>query len=106
LNRLIVTSLLVCVSFLAAPVGWTADFPAWSVRDTCLIESDAGVCLEFEARARRQLAGQWETLPSQRKERCLAATASTTLKSFRVLKTCLDGAETQPRAFDSSSGAS
>jgi hypothetical protein len=93
MSRLLTISSVLCGSFLVTQAAWTAEFPDWTVKSSCSNDSDVDVCLELEARARQQLSGLWRTLPSERKKYCLLAASSNDLRSFRVLKNCLDDAE-------------
>ena len=67
-----------------------AEFPAWPLSQVCAEESDPAACQEFEAVARHQVSGPWNTLPSEIRKTCLDEVSGFVESSYRILRMCLE----------------
>ena len=75
---------------LAPNQGYASELPIWALDDVCRDESDRGACKEFEAIARYQVSGPWETMPDNVRKTCLSEAAAYGRPSYRMLRLCLE----------------
>lgn len=86
------TIIAIAVSFtlLAPHRSYASELPTWRLDDVCSEESDRGACQEFEAIARYQVSGPWETMPDNVRKTCLSEVAAFGRPSYRMLRLCLE----------------
>lgn len=77
-------------ALLAPQRSYAFEQPNWNLEDICSAESDRGACREFEAIARYQVSGPWETIPENVRKACLSEVVADGRPSYRILRLCLE----------------
>ena len=85
-----IATIAVCSALLAPPRSFASELPAWSLNHICAEESDRSACREFEAVARYQISGPWNTIPDKVQTTCLAEATIFERPSYRMLRMCLE----------------
>lgn len=85
-----VIAIVVSFALLAPHPSYASEQPTWTLDDICKEESDRGACREFEAIARYQVSGPWETIPGTVRKACLREVTAQGRPSYRMLRLCLE----------------
>lgn len=89
MNRTIV-AIAICYTALAPSQSFAIELPNWTLDYICAEESDRSACREFEAIARYQISGPWDTIPDKVRTACLAEATAFGRPSYRMLRMCLE----------------
>ena len=89
MNRTI-AAIAICSITLAPPECTASELPSWTLDHICAEESDRGACREFEAVARYQISGPWNTIPDKVRTACLTEAKTDERPSYRMLRMCLE----------------
>ena len=85
------TALAIAIFSGWPPAGsFAAELPTWTLNNVCAEESDRGACREFEAVARYQISGPWDTIPAEVRTACLMEATAFRRPSYRMLRMCLE----------------
>lgn len=89
MNRTIV-AIAICYTTFAPLQSFASELPSWSLDHICAEESDRRACWEFEAIARYQVSGPWDTFPDKVRTTCLTEATAYGRPSYRMLRMCLE----------------
>ena len=84
-----VLAIAICSAWAPAR-SFAAELPTWTLNDVCAEESHRGACREFEAVARYQISGPWDTIPAEVRTACLTEATAFGRPSYRMLRMCLE----------------
>ena len=85
-----IIAIAVSFALLAPHRSYASERPTWTLDDICREESDRGACREFEAMARYQVSGPWDTIPDDVRKTCLSEVVAEGRPSYRMLRSCLE----------------
>ena len=88
--KVMIAAIGFCSALLVTSSGFAAEVPNWSLDIACADDSHPGACKEFEAIAKYQVSGPWQTIPDKVREICLTENLSFGQPSYRLLRMCLD----------------
>ncbi len=85
-----IVAIVVCAALFVPLRSFASDLPSWTLNRICAEESDSDACREFEAVARYQISGPWNTIPEKVQTICLTEATTFQRPSFRMLRICLE----------------